>query len=93
MEVFKVNWGRSSIVVAAVAAICLSCFFLIIVHKTREPDGETLVEVFAARRARLIYFCRKNKNSSDPPSGPLFLSSIKNLPGDTLVYFFVHILR
>ena len=87
MEVFKVNWGRSCIVLAVVAAICLSCFFLIIVHKTREPDGETLVEVFAARRARLIYFCRKNKNSSDPPSGPLFLSSIKNLPGDTLVCF------
>ena len=84
MEVFRVCWGRSSTVVAVVAAICL---FFLIVHKTRDPGGRSLVEIFAARRARLMYFCQKSKISSNPPSGPLFLSYIKNLPGDTLINF------
>ena len=79
MEILRVSCGRNSILVIVV--LCVTCFLL--GHQIGEKKRESsLVATFAKRRAHLLEFCQKKKNSSDPPARPRFLSFIKNIPGD-----------
>ena len=85
-EAMGILRGRNFTLVTGLAMICVTSLLLghQIAQKTREPGFKGLVANFAQRRARLLDFCQKNKNTSDLPSAPLFLSYFKNLPGDIL---------
>ena len=76
---------KISFLAAVLGLFSVAC--LLLGHKIAEmgkqPCAEKNLEaIFALRRARLLRFCQKEKNLSHPPSPPLFLHHIEDLPGD-----------
>ena len=75
---------KISFLAAVLGAFSVAC--LLLGHKIAEmgkqPAEKHLEAIFALRRARLLRFCQKEKNLSHPPSPPLFLHHIEDLPGD-----------
>ena len=75
---------------AVLGAFSVACLLLghQIAEMGKQPGAEKhLEEIFALRRARILRFCQKEKNLSHPPSPPLFLHHIEDLPGDRLIKF------
>ena len=78
-----------TILAAVFGAFSVSCFLLghQIAKMDKQPAGKHLEAIFALRRARILRFCQKETNLSHPPSPPLFLHHIEDLPGDRLIKF------
>ena len=73
---------------AVLGAFSVACLLLghQIAEMGKQPGAEKHLEaIFALRRARILRFCQKEKNLSHPPSPPLFLHHIEDLPGDVLI--------
>ena len=77
-----------TILAAVFGAFSVSCFLLghQIAKMDKQPAENHLEAIFALRRARILRFCQKEKNLSHPPSPPLFLHHIEDLPGDVLIF-------
>merc|ERR1712038_298807 len=67
-------------------AFSVACLLLghQIAEMGKQPAEKHLEAIFALRRARILRFCQKEKNLSHPPSPPLFLHHIEDLPGDLI---------